>query len=109
MYREHLLETSEEQLSQNCVRLQFAIEELKYLLNDLEEEHHELESTNEMLAATLLQLQAQAASSGVEQNFARQLVKARSRRQKGGVIQSEDTLEWAKIQEAMGEVNKDAF
>mmetsp|Transcript_27298 Transcript_27298/g.49070 ORF Transcript_27298/g.49070 Transcript_27298/m.49070 type:complete len:110 (+) Transcript_27298:492-821(+) len=108
MYREHLLETSCEQLAENCVRLQYAIDELKYLLNVLEEENSELESTNEMLAATLLQLQSQAVSVGNVQHFARQQVKARSRRQKSGVVQSEDTREWAKIQELMGDVAKQA-
>jgi hypothetical protein len=39
MYREHLVDSSSEQLAENCVRLQFAIVELEYLLKDLEEEH----------------------------------------------------------------------
>jgi hypothetical protein len=104
MYREHLVDSSSEQLAENCVRLQFAIVELEYLLKDLEEEHCELESTNSMLAATLLQLQSQAISLGSVRSIARHQVKLRTRRQKTGVIQSEDSREWAKIQETFGDM-----
>ena len=53
MYREILLQLSENELSENIGRLAQTIEELQYCLGNLSEEKDELVATNGMLKETI--------------------------------------------------------
>lgn len=114
MIREILLTLSPEQLQENQRRLLLSIDDLEYLLQELQGERDELDSTNTMLKQTLEALQPASHSSIVER--AKAFVRSKLERWNTAgssalypkydefeVVEGQDPEEWKAIMAQLGE------